>query len=117
MIKKIIANEKYRLLIFVTTFLVLGAGCYLHFYKPLDLELVDIVIDPGHGGDDPGTKTTIYGLDIQESDLVLEYSQNIKGLLKESGYKAELTRGQLYGETADISRMFWGQSEFSYLDI
>jgi len=48
-----------------------------------------VVIDPGHGGPDPGA-IGISG--IRETDVVLEVSQIVKKLLFEKGVKAMLTR-------------------------
>ena len=48
-----------------------------------------VVIDPGHGGPDPGA-IGISG--IRETDVVLEVSQIVKKLLFERGVKAMLTR-------------------------
>jgi len=48
-----------------------------------------VVIDPGHGGPDPGA-IGIGG--IRETDVVLEVSQIVKNLLSEKGVKVVLTR-------------------------
>ncbi len=48
-----------------------------------------IVIDPGHGGPDPGA-IGIGG--IRETDVVLEVSKIVKNLLSEKGVKVRLTR-------------------------
>jgi len=48
-----------------------------------------VVIDPGHGGPDPGA-IGIGG--IRETDVVLEVSKIVKKLLHEKGVKAKLTR-------------------------
>jgi len=48
-----------------------------------------VVIDPGHGGSDPGA-IGIGG--IKETDVVLEVSKIVKKLLSEKGVKARLTR-------------------------
>ena len=48
-----------------------------------------VVIDPGHGGPDPGA----IGIgSIRETDIVLEVSKNVKKLLSDKGVKAKLTR-------------------------
>jgi len=48
-----------------------------------------VVIDPGHGGPDPGA-IGVGG--IRETDVVLEVSKIVKKLLSEKGVKARLTR-------------------------
>jgi N-acetylmuramoyl-L-alanine amidase len=48
-----------------------------------------VVIDPGHGGPDPGA-IGIGG--IRETDIVLEVSKLVKKLLSEKGVKVNLTR-------------------------
>ena len=48
-----------------------------------------VVIDPGHGGPDPGA-IGIGG--IRETDIVLEVSQIVKKILSEKGVKVRLTR-------------------------
>ena len=48
-----------------------------------------VVIDPGHGGPDPGA-VGIGG--IRETDVVLEVSKIVKELLSEKGIKVSLTR-------------------------
>ena len=48
-----------------------------------------VVIDPGHGGRDPGA----IGIDgIREADVVLEVSKIVKNILSEKGVKVSLTR-------------------------
>ena len=49
----------------------------------------EVVIDPGHGGPDPGA-IGIGG--IRESDIVLEISKIVEKLLTEKGVKVRLTR-------------------------
>lgn len=48
-----------------------------------------IVIDPGHGGDDPGA---IGGGGTMEKDIVLEVSQKLAGILSQAGAQVFLTR-------------------------
>ena len=48
-----------------------------------------VIIDPGHGGPDPGA-IGIGG--IRETDIVLEVSKLVKELLSEKGVKVKLTR-------------------------
>jgi len=49
----------------------------------------EVVIDPGHGGPDPGA-IGIGG--IRETDVVLQVSKIVKNLLSEKGVKVSLTR-------------------------
>ncbi len=49
----------------------------------------EVVIDPGHGGPDPGA-IGIGG--IRETDVVLEVSKIVKNLLSDKGIKVRLTR-------------------------
>lgn len=48
-----------------------------------------VVIDPGHGGDDPGAQ----GHGLTESDVVLDLARRLEGRLTASGVNAVLTRG------------------------
>ncbi len=56
----------------------------------LPAEVYDIVIDPGHGGDDTGS----IGVDgtTLEKDMALMISQKLKTDLEEMGYKVKMTR-------------------------
>ena len=49
-----------------------------------------VVLDPGHGGDEPGAINTAAGL--VERELVLDISQRTASLLEEAGYSTALTR-------------------------
>lgn len=65
----------------------------------LPVDIYDIVIDPGHGGNDPGAVKDEYN----ESEIVLEYSLNLKNRLEELGLKVKLVREEdkyidAYGE-------------------
>lgn len=56
-----------------------------------------VIIDPGHGGNDPGavyslTDTDADAAQIKEKDLNLEISLMLYNMLKESGIRVELTR-------------------------
>lgn len=70
-----------------------------------------VIIDPGHGGDDPGavyslTDTDTDAAQIKEKDLNLEISLMLYNLLKESGIRVELTRSEdLNLELADRVEM------------
>lgn len=68
-----------------------------------------VVIDPGHGGDDPG-KVGVSG--ILEKDINLQIALKLKNILEKEGYKAVLTRetdmhlseNEKIRKTADLNR-------------
>lgn len=64
-----------------------------------------IVIDPGHGGTDPGTTSSINGL--VEKELTLDISQRLNKLLIENGYSTYLTR------TADTTVALLSRAEIA----
>src|SRR5919112_6732445 len=49
-----------------------------------------VMLDPGHGGDDPGAINDAVGL--VERELVLDIARRTEALLEEAGYSAALTR-------------------------
>ena len=51
-----------------------------------------IVIDPGHGGNDPGASGTLNGVIYYEKDLNLALSNDLKNDLENRGYVVHLTR-------------------------
>ena len=51
-----------------------------------------IVIDPGHGGEDPGTENKALGL--TEKILTLDVAQRLKKVLEAAGFKVVLTRSR-----------------------
>ena len=53
------------------------------------LEKKVVVIDPGHGGEDPGA---IGRRGTHEKDVALRIAKKLQGILKERGYEAFLTR-------------------------
>ncbi|MGJ3241347.1 MAG: N-acetylmuramoyl-L-alanine amidase family protein [Opitutales bacterium] len=53
-------------------------------------KLYTIVLDPGHGGKDPGARNT--GLGLSEKDLTLDIARRLRPLLEGYGYKVLLTR-------------------------
>lgn len=57
---------------------------------PAPMEPDLIVIDPGHGGTDPGSLNPAYGL--TESKLTLQISQRLAADLKRQGWRVTLTR-------------------------
>ena len=54
-----------------------------------DLKVHTIIIDPGHGGKDPGAKG--YS-GVKEKDVVLDVAKRLRNLLAESGLKVIMTR-------------------------
>ena len=56
--------------------------------RQLGLGVSRIVIDPGHGGHDPGAR----GRGVTEAELVLDVSQRLQKLLENSGIEVILTR-------------------------
>ena len=56
--------------------------------RQLGLGVSRIVIDPGHGGHDPGAK----GRGVTEAELVLDVSQRLQKLLEKAGIEVLLTR-------------------------
>lgn len=58
------------------------------FELPWGQKDADIVLDAGHGGKDQGTS---YG-DVLEKDITLEITKKTQEILKNSGYRVELTR-------------------------
>jgi N-acetylmuramoyl-L-alanine amidase len=49
-----------------------------------------IVLDPGHGGTDPGAQTAVGGL--LEKDLTLDVARRLRPLLTEAGFEVVMTR-------------------------
>ena len=58
----------------------------------IDDDSIVIVIDAGHGGNDPGALGELDGKTIRESDLTLSISNKVKKLVEEAGYKVYMTR-------------------------
>ena len=54
-----------------------------------------VVLDPGHGGADPGAINSTYGL--EEEDLTLEIARLTRSILVTNGYSVALTRDDDYG--------------------
>jgi len=53
-----------------------------------------VVIDPGHGGNDPGASNSAYGL--TESDLTLTISLKLRDYLRRMGWRVVMTRDGNY---------------------
>ncbi len=56
--------------------------------RQLGLGVARIVIDPGHGGHDPGAKAR----GLEEAELVLDVALRLEALLKEAGVEVIMTR-------------------------
>ncbi len=78
--------------------LYISRGDFEHTLKPIVTprvftpvpKLYRIVIDPGHGGKDPGTQNKKYGL--IEKAVALDISKRLQKILSKKGYDAILTR-------------------------
>ena len=76
----------------------------LSLSRQLGLGVKTIIIDPGHGGKDPGSISNSW---IQEKMIVLELSSMLRDLLVERGYQVRLTRD------TDIYLPLQDRTEFS----
>lgn len=78
-------------------------------------EIYDIVIDAGHGGNDPGAINGKY----YESNLTLEYTLSLKEKLENLGYKVKLTRNQnktinTYGKNSRTSIPYESKAKYLF---
>jgi len=70
------------------------------------LKDVRLVIDPGHGGNDSGARAMHNGVQIRESDLVLDVSLRLESLLRPTGINVSMTRSRdVTVSLADRTRM------------
>lgn len=68
-----------------------SGNSYMYFnvaQAPLPADVYDIVIDPGHGGNDSGAVNK----NFYEADITLDYSIDLKKALEAAGFKVKLTR-------------------------
>lgn len=73
----------------VLTIVLVISGCFIiRTIAQMHFSEVDIVLDAGHGGNDPGA---IEG-DVIEKEITLDLAERTKELLEESGYKVGMTR-------------------------
>lgn len=80
-----------------------------------DKEVYDIVIDAGHGGNDPGAISGKY----YESNLTLDYTLSLKEKLENLGYKVKLTRNQnttlnSYGKNSRTSIPYESKAKYLF---
>jgi N-acetylmuramoyl-L-alanine amidase len=54
-----------------------------------DLRIKRVVIDPGHGGDDPGARSRS---GLEEKDVTLDIALRLRGLLSAAGFEVVMTR-------------------------
>lgn len=64
-----------------------GAGSHM-LAAQLGLSVRTVIIDPGHGGRDPGTMHN----GVVEQDVNLDVAKRLKAILEKLGYKVHLTR-------------------------
>lgn len=78
--------------------LYIAKADYLHVVRPIltpqvfpnKPEYRRVIIDAGHGGNDPGAKNDAYRLD--EKTLTLDVAQRLKRLLEQRGFEVIMTR-------------------------
>ncbi|MBM7615164.1 N-acetylmuramoyl-L-alanine amidase [Alkaliphilus hydrothermalis] len=91
------SNDNYRVLVEVSEE-VEHAVLTPETTKDLELQLKNknkyheflIIIDPGHGGTDPGAISP--KLKLKEADVVLDVSHRLNKLLREAGFRTYMTR-------------------------
>ncbi len=57
-----------------------------------------VLIDPGHGGKDPGAVATLDGVEYREADIAFAYARTLKHYLVLNGHSADYTRGENTGK-------------------
>lgn len=81
------------------------------------LETIDrkvVVLDPGHGGSDPGCVHNGY----QEKTIVLAIAQRVKSLLESRGYRVYMTReSDTYPSLDDRYNLANGKNPFVFVSI
>ena len=90
-------------------------GTNLTLPRQLGLEVKTVVIDPGHGGKDPGA---ISNSQVHEKSVVLELSLILRDLLVSRGYKVRLTReSDIYLSLRERSRKATMQGADLFISI
>lgn len=85
-------HRKGGLFLLLFSFLFLFSGCAI--FQPTDQRLHTfhtVVIDPGHGGNDSGTRA-VNGMN--EKTLTLDVARRLKPLLEDRGYHVVMTRSE-----------------------
>jgi N-acetylmuramoyl-L-alanine amidase len=93
----IIVLKKVNVLLFILVFVLILAiyGLNVNGYEKAsvtgeqDVQRV-VLIDPGHGGEDPGAVSSYSG--IKEKDINLKIAFFLKGVLEKEGYSVLMTR-------------------------
>lgn len=86
--RKLIRLFLILILIFlVLTTIILGFFGARHIYHTF-FNKVDIVLDAGHGGKDPGANIN----DVIEKDITLQIAQMTREILEDAGYSVAMTR-------------------------
>ena len=94
---------------------VVKPGISLSLPRQLGLGVKTVVIDPGHGGKDPGA---ISSRSIQEKSVVLELSIMLRDLLVSRGYNVRLTReSDIYLPLQERTRMATGQGADLFISV
>jgi len=57
-----------------------------------------VLIDPGHGGKDPGAVATLDGVEYREANIAYAYARTLKHYLVLNGHTADYTRGEDAGK-------------------
>ena len=57
-----------------------------------------VLIDPGHGGKDPGAVATLDGVEYREANIAYAYARTLKHYLVLNGHTADYTRGEDTGK-------------------
>ena len=78
------------MLALVLSFFLFHLGSSGTPFLPVPLSGVTVVVDPGHGGVDPGAH---FKRELLEKDVVLDISRELAGFLSQAGARVIVTRG------------------------